>query len=273
MRKIIILMLILLVSALCVGCSCADEEITEGTGSSECEHYWDNGKIIKPATQEASGEMTYRCLLCNEERTEGIPKLPHDHTYGQGWESDRMNHWHACTVKNCTVKGSKGAHVWDEGVIVGEADQVTTGTKKFTCTVCAYEKEETYRARAQVTGEEFEKAISKEAFACVTYEVTIDGVIKPVKISNGYVLYDGSVSADNEENAFGSYYLASQLSGIDYGSLEYDTEARVYIYRKDGTTVAMQFADGSISVLNVTQNGITVKHKLSAYGRTSFEIK
>ena len=273
MRKLIALMMFLLACALCVGCSCEDEDITGTSSSGDCEHYWDNGKIIEPATQETSGEMTYRCLFCGAERTEHIPKLPHDHVYGEEWLTDRMNHWHACAVKNCTVKGSKGGHEWSEGEIIIEADQVTTGTKKYTCTVCSYSKEEEYRAKAQVTKEEFESAITQEAFSCVTYVATTTEVTLTVKIANGYVLYDGSVTEDSEENHYGSYNLAAILKGVDFDSLVYDKEVRVYIYKGERITMAMQFADGCLSVLNLTKDGKTVKYKFSAYDRTSFEIK
>lgn len=40
------------------------------------EHAWGEGKVTKPATEDAEGVKTYTCGLCDETRTEVIPKLP-----------------------------------------------------------------------------------------------------------------------------------------------------------------------------------------------------
>ena len=272
MRRIVLILALLMLICFCVSCSCEDEEIATGERG-ECAHYWNNAKIVKPATIEETGQMAYSCSLCDEIRVDIIPKLSHDHIYGNGWEVDRLNHWHSCGVRNCTVKGSKGAHEWDKGTILVEADQTTSGTKRFVCKVCAYEKVESYTATAQVTRKEFEKAISRDAFTCVTYEAVTLGDCAIVKIANGYVLYKGSVAEDNAENKHGSYYLASELDGIDFDSLEYDKSARAYLYKQGGVIASLQFADGHLCVFSITRNGVTAKYKLSSYGRTSFEIR
>lgn len=273
MRKIILLMVFLLTCVLCISCSCEDEGVTDTSSGASCEHYWDKGKIIKPATKEQPGEMSYTCLLCKEERKEGIPKLPHDHIYGEAWESDRMNHWHSCGVTNCTVKGEKGAHAWGDAEIIVEADQVTTGLKKYTCTVCAYQKEEEYRALAQLTEEELIKAISKEAFVSVTYIATRDDDTVTVEISKGYVKAGDTITEDSEANELGSHYLAEMLKGITFEDLEYDELTRGYNYNKDGTKAFLQFADAKLSVMILTKENTTVKYQFSKYGRTDFEIK
>jgi len=54
---------------------CCNEIKEKGTIVEKIEHKYDNGKITKEATYEAEGEKTYTCKICNETKTEIIPKL------------------------------------------------------------------------------------------------------------------------------------------------------------------------------------------------------
>ena len=40
-----------------------------------CDHSWDEGKVTKQATTAEEGVKTYTCTICNEVKTESIPKL------------------------------------------------------------------------------------------------------------------------------------------------------------------------------------------------------
>ncbi len=57
-------------------CCNAIKEI--GTVIGKVEHKYDSGKITKVATYEEDGEKTYTCEICNETKTEIIPKLKKD---------------------------------------------------------------------------------------------------------------------------------------------------------------------------------------------------
>ena len=69
------------------------------------------------------------------------------HTYGEEWKKDESGHWHDSTCDataptHDVMKGDFAAHTFDEGVETKPADYGVVGKKKFTCTVCGYEKTE-----------------------------------------------------------------------------------------------------------------------------------
>ena len=69
------------------------------------------------------------------------------HVYGEEWKKDASGHWHesTCDAKAPThdaIKGNFAAHTFDEGEVTKPADYGVVGEKKFTCTVCGYEKTE-----------------------------------------------------------------------------------------------------------------------------------
>ena len=69
------------------------------------------------------------------------------HTYGEEWKNDESGHWHDSTCDataptHDAIKGNFAAHTFDEGVETKPADYGVVGEKKFTCTVCGYEKTE-----------------------------------------------------------------------------------------------------------------------------------
>ena len=69
------------------------------------------------------------------------------HTYGEEWKKDESGHWHDSTCDataptHDAIKGNFAAHTFDEGKVTKPADYGVVGEKKFTCTVCGYEKTE-----------------------------------------------------------------------------------------------------------------------------------
>ncbi len=69
------------------------------------------------------------------------------HTYGAEWKKDESGHWHesTCDAKapaHDVMKGNFAAHTFDEGVVTKPEGYGVVGEKKFTCTVCGYEKTE-----------------------------------------------------------------------------------------------------------------------------------
>lgn len=63
------------------------------------------------------------------------------HKYSSEWKFDEKTHWHECTTKKHTDTSEKLPHEFKEE-IVKAADYGVVGEKKFTCTVCGYEKTE-----------------------------------------------------------------------------------------------------------------------------------
>lgn len=73
------------------------------------------------------------------------------HTYGDEWKKDATGHWHESTCDataptHDVMKSDFAAHTFDEGEVTKPADYGVNGEKKFTCTVCGYEKTETIDA-------------------------------------------------------------------------------------------------------------------------------
>ena len=69
------------------------------------------------------------------------------HTYGTEWTKDESGHWHESTCDataptHDAMKIDFAAHTFDEGKVTKPADYGVVGEKKFTCTVCGYEKTE-----------------------------------------------------------------------------------------------------------------------------------
>ncbi len=66
----------------------------------------------------------------------------HKHTYNAEWSNDETNHWLSPTCEHVDLIAGKEEHIWNNGVIVLEPTQTTTGTKVYTCQVCDAEKTE-----------------------------------------------------------------------------------------------------------------------------------
>lgn len=275
MKKLLFLLTLLLACLLVASCSCEDEDAVK-VDPSKCEHYWDNGKVIEQATVTKVGKISYTCVLCDATREEATPKLHHDHEYENGaWKSDRLNHWYDCLVENCTVKGSKGSHAWQEEILV-ESNPTTTGTKKFTCTVCAFTKEEDYRALATVVADGYKSATTVGAFENVTYESYVGSELALyVELADDKVLIGTTVYEDGPDTLYGKHKLSAIFEGIGFGDFEYDAETRAYFYKSDTKRLTLQFADGRIYslVLQSIKNGEIVTEKLvfSKYGKTVIE--
>ena len=73
------------------------------------------------------------------------------HAYGTEWKKDETGHWHESTCDataptHDAMVGDFAAHTFDEGTVTKPADYGVVGEKKFTCTVCGYEKTEEINA-------------------------------------------------------------------------------------------------------------------------------
>lgn len=73
------------------------------------------------------------------------------HAYGTEWKNDETGHWHESTCDataptHDVMKRDFAAHTFDDGVETKPADYGVVGEKKFTCTVCGYEKTEDINA-------------------------------------------------------------------------------------------------------------------------------
>ncbi|MBQ7172964.1 MAG: hypothetical protein IJR88_02465 [Clostridia bacterium] len=97
----------------------------------------------------------------------------HEHVYSSFWSFDDNDHWHNCEG-NCNSYIDKAPHEWDEGVVLREADEETTGIMSYRCRVCGKEKAETFEfdpsngPTTTVRVDQMERAFEAASFKNVT---------------------------------------------------------------------------------------------------------
>lgn len=113
------------------------------------------------------------------------------HTYGEEWKKDASGHWHesTCDAKAPThdvMKSDFAAHTFGEGTVTKPADYGVVGEKKFTCTVCGYEKTEPIDAPdakdneiALVAGKTLGKEYDGEVVSITKDDFVINGNREP----------------------------------------------------------------------------------------------
>lgn len=109
------------------------------------------------------------------------------HTYGEEWKKDATGHWHESTCDatapaHDVMKSDFAAHTFDEGEVTKPADYGVVGEKKFTCTVCEYEKTESIDALGAkdneivlVAGETLGKEYDGEVISITKEDFVIEG--------------------------------------------------------------------------------------------------
>ena len=109
------------------------------------------------------------------------------HAYGEEWKKDATGHWHESTCDatapaHDVMKSDFAAHTFDEGEVTKPADYGVVGEKKFTCTVCEYEKTESIDALGAkdneivlVAGETLGKEYDGEVISITKDDFVIEG--------------------------------------------------------------------------------------------------
>ena len=113
------------------------------------------------------------------------------HTYGTEWKKDETGHWHESTCDataptHDAMKKDFAAHTFDDGIVTKPADYGVVGEKKFTCTVCGYEKTESIDALdakdneiVLVDGKTLGKEYDGEVISITKGDFVIDGNREP----------------------------------------------------------------------------------------------
>lgn len=66
----------------------------------------------------------------------------HQHSFDDAWTSDSVSHYHNASCEHSEIVSDKALHIFGEAEIISEASCEADGLRKYTCTVCLYEKEE-----------------------------------------------------------------------------------------------------------------------------------
>ena len=112
----------------------------------KAEHAWDKGSETKAPTEEAAGEKTYKCTVCDATKVEPIAKLEHTHKFAEAWASDDTHHWHAASCDHTGEVNGKAEHTWNAGEVTTAPTVSAAGQKTYECTVCGKEKTEAVAA-------------------------------------------------------------------------------------------------------------------------------
>ncbi len=108
------------------------------------EHNWNEGEVVKKSTCVVEGERVYTCIDCEATKTEKMESLGHE--FSEEWTADKEascieagSKSHHCTRENCTEKSDvtvipQTEHIWDEGTVTDEGEQV------YNCTYCTSTK-------------------------------------------------------------------------------------------------------------------------------------
>ena len=109
-----------------------------GAESEKSNHTWNDGEETTPPTETTEGVKTYKCTVCNAEKTEKIDKLSHTHTYSDDWTSDENGHWHAATCGH-DVKSGEAEHDFGEPTVT-PSTCTQHGSEEYICQTCGYKK-------------------------------------------------------------------------------------------------------------------------------------
>ena len=157
---------------------CENCEATTDVALTEyADHTWNAGEITTAATCCATGTKTFTCTVCDDTRDETIAIDANNHTGGtevrdavaedcgnDGYTGDTYCLGCDTKIADGTVIDATGNHTWNDGEVIAAATCCATGTKKFTCTVCADTKEETIAidANNHAGGTEVRDAVAED---------------------------------------------------------------------------------------------------------------
>ena len=146
------------------------------------------------------------------------------HTYGTEWTKDESGHWHESTCGTTApthdaMKKDFAAHTFDDGVETKPADYGVVGEKKFTCTVCGYEKTEEIDAPGAkdneiklVAGKTLGKEYDGEVVSITKDDFVIEGNRVPTIMFKAKGADDNTYAATAPKKA-GEYIVKVSVEG------------------------------------------------------------
>lgn len=109
--------------------------------SEKVPHLFDEGFIVKPATDTENGIMAYTCVYCGYDYEEEYSAAAHKHFFDTEYSYDEDSHWYAALCGHDNVKG-KAPHTLGAGVVTKQATEEEEGITSYACSECDYVKEE-----------------------------------------------------------------------------------------------------------------------------------
>lgn len=233
----------------------------------KADHTFDEGVITTQPTEDAAGVKTLTCTVCGYQKTESVPQL--GHTFDMdNWKSDAQTHWHPATCAHTDLKKDEAEHTWNEGEVIKPADYGVVGTKKFTCTVCGYEKTEDINALGAkdneivlVTGKTLGKEYDGEVVSIAKDDFVIAGDRTPA------IMFKAKGADDN------TYALAAPKKAGEYtvkvsaeATAEWKAASNTFdfaIAKKSLTATATKTYDGN-ATMPATLTGVVAGETVTA---------
>ena len=233
----------------------------------KADHTFDEGVITTPSTEDATGVKTLTCTVCGYQKTESVPQL--GHTFDMdNWKSDAQTHWHPATCAHTDLKKDEAEHTWNEGVVIKPADYGVVGTKKFTCTVCGYEKTEDIDALGAkdneivlVTGKTLGKEYDGEVVSITKDDFVIDGNRTPTIMFKVKGADDNTYAATAPKKA-GEYTVKVSVAA----TAEWKAASNTFdfaIAKKSLTATATKTYDGN-ATMPATLTGVVAGETVTA---------
>lgn len=233
----------------------------------KADHTFDEGVITTPSTEDATGVKTLTCTVCGYQKTESVPQL--GHTFDMdNWKSDAQTHWHPATCAHTDLKKDEAEHTWNEGVVIKPADYGVVGTKKFTCTVCGYEKTEDINALGAkdneivlVTGKTLGKEYDGEAISITKEDFVIAGNRVPTIMFKVKGADDNTYAATAPTNV-GEYTVKVSVAA----TAEWKAASNTFdfaIAKKSLTATATKTYDGN-ATMPATLTGVVAGETVTA---------
>ena len=106
-------------------------------------------KVTDKKVKVGEKNLTIHCLkLLGPDEETDFTEEHENCTPGEKYLFDNNEHWQACTAPGCDKRLNVEAHDWNAGEIISQPSEDRKGVKKFTCTVCGYEKTEEFTVSA-----------------------------------------------------------------------------------------------------------------------------
>lgn len=234
----------------------------------KADHTFDAGNITTPPTEDAAGVKTLTCTVCGYQKTESVPQL--EHTFDMdSWKHDAQTHWHPATCAHTDLKKDEAQHTWNEGEVIKPADYGVVGTKKFTCTVCGYEKTEPIDALdakdneiVLKEGKTFGKEYDGEVVSITKDDFVIKGNREPAFMFKAKGADDNTYAATAPKKA-GEYTVKVSVAA----TAEWNAATKTFdfeIAKKELTVAAATKAyDGNVTI-EATPDGVVAGDAVTA---------
>lgn len=233
----------------------------------KADHTFDEGVVTTQPAEDAAGVKTLTCTVCGYQKTESVPQL--GHTFDMdNWKSDAQTHWHPATCAHTDLKKDEAEHTWNEGVVIKPADYGVVGTKKFTCTVCGYEKTEDIDALGAkdneivlVTGKTLGKEYDGEVVSITKDDFVIDGNRAPTIMFKAKGADDNTYAATAPKKA-GEYTVKVSAEA----TAEWKAASNTFdfaIAKKSLTATATKTYDGN-ATMPATLTGVVAGETVTA---------